>query len=284
MIILCADDYAMTEGISRAIGELAAARRLSATSVLVTGRQWPLAAPRLAVHRGRMSVGLHLNLTLGAPLGPMPKLGKTGCFPSLRGVILRALAGLLDSKEIEAEINRQLDRFEGGLRFPPDHIDGHQHVHVLPGIRGALLHVVSQRYPGRAPLIRDPSDRIGAIMARRAAIPKAMVACALATGFGNAARNHGLRTNDSFAGFSDFDANTPFTSELERALMLPAQRHIIMCHPGHADAELANLDSLIERREAEYAALMGDLNIADRIWRPSRSADGAALDWSLPNP
>ena len=35
MIILCADDYAMTEGVSRAIGELAAAQRLSATSVLV---------------------------------------------------------------------------------------------------------------------------------------------------------------------------------------------------------------------------------------------------------
>ena len=35
MIILCADDYAMTEGVSRAIGELAAARRLSATSVMV---------------------------------------------------------------------------------------------------------------------------------------------------------------------------------------------------------------------------------------------------------
>ena len=44
MIILCADDYAMTEGVSRAIGELAAARRLSATSVhddlSPIGRAW----------------------------------------------------------------------------------------------------------------------------------------------------------------------------------------------------------------------------------------------------
>ena len=38
MIILCADDYALTEGVSRAIGELAAAQRLSATSVLVNVR------------------------------------------------------------------------------------------------------------------------------------------------------------------------------------------------------------------------------------------------------
>ncbi len=36
MIMLCADDYALTEGISHAVGELAAAKRLSATSVMVT--------------------------------------------------------------------------------------------------------------------------------------------------------------------------------------------------------------------------------------------------------
>ena len=48
MIILCADDYALTEGVSRAIGELAAARRLSATSVLVTSAHWPAGAPRLS--------------------------------------------------------------------------------------------------------------------------------------------------------------------------------------------------------------------------------------------
>ena len=64
----------MTEGISRAIGELAAAQRLSATSVMVTSPHWPATAPRLAVHRGHLSIGLHLNLTLGRPLGPMPRL------------------------------------------------------------------------------------------------------------------------------------------------------------------------------------------------------------------
>src|SRR5688500_29751 len=74
MIILCADDYGLTEGVSRAIGELAAAKRLSATSVLVTSPHWPASAPRLCAHRGRLSVGLHLDLTLAGPLGPMPRL------------------------------------------------------------------------------------------------------------------------------------------------------------------------------------------------------------------
>src|SRR5215475_14231459 len=91
MIILCADDYALTEGISRAIGELAAAKRLSATSVLVTSAHWPASAPRLCAHRGHLSVGLHLNLTFGAPLGPMPRLAPNGAFPGLQGLIARAL-------------------------------------------------------------------------------------------------------------------------------------------------------------------------------------------------
>ena len=59
------------------------------------------------------------------------------------------MGGVLDTDEIRAEVARQLDRFEAGLGFPPDHIDGHQHVHVLPGIRRALLTEVAQRYRAR---------------------------------------------------------------------------------------------------------------------------------------
>ena len=72
--------------------------------------------------------------------------------------------------EIRAEIERQLDTFEKHLGFPPDHIDGHEHVHVLPGIRQSLFEVVSRRYPGaeaaaarsRGPLERDRRPRRGA--------------------------------------------------------------------------------------------------------------------------
>ncbi len=280
MIILCADDYALTEGISRAIGELAAAQRLSAASVLVTSAHWPATAPRLSVHRRHLSVGLHLDLTLGAPLGPMPRLAPDGKFPQLRGLVGRALLGLLDGEELRAEIGRQLDRFELGMRAPPDHIDGHQHVHVLSGVRQALLETVQRRYPSQPPLIRDPSDRLGAVTARGVAVPKAIMVAALALGFARAARKSHLPTNDSFAGFSNFDVGTPYTTELESALSQPGRRHIVMCHPGHPDAELAGLDSVVERRRTEYEALMRDPGLPARIWRPSRSAEGPPLNWA----
>lgn len=279
MIILCADDYALTDGVSRAIGELAAAQRLSATSVLVTSAHWPASAPRLCAHRGHLSVGLHLDLTFAGPLGPMPRLAPSARFPRLRGLLVRALLGLLDSEEIRAEIERQLDRFEQGMRAPPDHIDGHQHVHILSGVRQVLLETVRRRYTSQLPLIRNPSDRPGAIAARGVAVPKALALSALALGFAHAARDLHVPINDSFAGVSKFDVGEPYANELYAALSHPGRRHLVMCHPGHPDAELAARDPVVERRRTEYDALMRDPDLPARIWRPSRSADGPPLQW-----
>ena len=280
MIILCADDYALTEGVSRAVGELAAARRLSATSALVTTPCWPAMAQRLVVHRGRIAVGLHLNLTLGAPLGPMPRLAPAGAFPNRNGVLAGALLGLIRRAEVRAEIERQLDAFEKHLGFAPDHIDGHEHVHVLPGIRQSLFDVVARRYAGARPLLRDPSDSWSAISARGAARGKAVAVAALALRFGEGARWHGIPTNAGFSGFSGFDVNEPYAKELERSFRQPGPRHIVMCHPGHPDAELAALDPVVERRRMEYDALMRDASLVERLWRPSRGPGGPPVDWS----
>ena len=186
-------------------------------------------APRLLVHRGHLSIGLHLNLTLGQPLGLMPRLAPQGTLPPLASLTAWALGGVLDAEEISAEIARQLDRFEAALGFPPDHIDGHQHVHVLPGVRRALLREVARRYRVRPPLMRDPSDRLGAILSRRTTAAKALIVAALAIGFANSARKRGLQTNDSFAGFSRFDEREPYAEELEQALSRvgpTASRHV----------------------------------------------------------
>ena len=280
MIILCADDYALTEGVSRAIGELAAARRISATSALVTSPHWRAMAPRLVIHRGRIAIGLHLNLTLGSPLGPMRGLGPNGAFPKRHVLAMRAVLGLLRAAEIAAEIERQLAAFEERVGFAPDHIDGHEHVHVLPGVREPLFDVLARRYHGVRPLVRDPSDRWEAIAARGIARTKATVVAALALGFGGAAQRHGLPTNAGFSGFSSFDVKEPYAQELEKALVHPGPRHIVMCHPGHPDAELAAVDPVVERRRMEYETLMRDGSLPDRIWRPARALDGPPVDWS----
>ena len=68
MIILCADDYGISGGVSRGILELCEAGRLSATSAMVTFERWQQDAARLGPIRATTALGLHLNLTLGRPL------------------------------------------------------------------------------------------------------------------------------------------------------------------------------------------------------------------------
>ncbi len=278
-VILCADDYAMTDGISAAIEELATERRLSATSALVTSHHWPAHAPRLARLRDQLAIGLHVNLTLGEPLGSMPRLAPSGRFPSLSKLLDLAMSRRLTEAEIAAEVGRQLDRFEHVLGQPPDIIDGHQHVHALPQIRNALLKTLADRYPNRKPLIRDPADTPTAILARRAATIKALGLSVLTAGFGARARDLGFPTNRGFSGVSPFNEKVPYSRELEHFFRRPGSCHLIMCHPGFPDAELASLDPVVQRRRTEFETLRDAPQLPERIAHPHRDWTGR-IAWS----
>jgi chitin disaccharide deacetylase len=276
--ILCADDYAMTLGISTGIEELIEARRLSATSAMVTTPHWPTFGPRVAKLRSKIAVGLHFNLTLGKPLGPMPKFAAEGRFGAVGDLIKRGVLGALPLDEIEAELARQLDLFEAVAGAQPDFIDGHQHVHALPGVRGAFLAAIGKRAWLSRPLIRDPADMVAAIMARGAVTGKSLMLAGLSRGFGAAVRAAGFPANEGFSGASAFDERMDFGQELARFLSHPGSRHLVMCHPGHIDAELPTLDPVINRRDQEFAALMAAPGLPDRIWHPTRSAN-VTIDW-----
>lgn len=273
-IILCADDFALTDGVSRGIGELARAGRLSAASVLVNGRHWPAHAAQLQALRDRIAVGLHFNLTLGRPLGDMPWLCPQGAFPPVGAVVRSSLARHIDSQEIESEFARQLDAFEAGLGAPPDFIDGHQHVHALPVVRTAVLGVLKRRYGGRPMLVRDPADTAAAILGRSAAVKKSLVLATLARGFGDAVKAAGFIANTSFSGVSAFDERKSYRTELDRFFLLPTACHLVMCHPGFVDDELPTLDPVVGRRLDELSVLKGYEGLPELIWHPSRGPDG----------
>jgi len=278
-IVLTADDYAMTGGVTAGILELAERGRIAATSAFVTTPHWTQDAPRLAAVRDRVAAGLHLNLTLGAPVGPMPKLAPGGRLPSIGDLTAEALKGRIDTDEIAAETTRQLERFEAAMGFAPDHVDGHQHAHALPGVRDGVIAALAARRYARPPLVRDPTDSLRSIFARGGrAIPKAMALSWLSRGFGTLLRAAGFPTNDSFAGVTDFDPASA-VRDFAAAGTLGGPLHLVMCHPGHVDAELRGLDPVTTRRAAELEALAAD-PYAGRLWRPSRSVDGPPVDWA----
>lgn len=269
----------MTAGVSRGILELAQLRRLSATSALVTLERWPQDATPVAQMRDRIAVGLHIDLTLGKPLGPMPSLAPDARFPSLRQILIRVLTGRIDQEEIAAEVTRQLDRFEEATGFPPDHVDGHQHVHALPAIRNGVLKALTKRFPSGGPLVRDPADSFSAIRKRGLAVRKSLVISLLCSGFGAAARARGFTVNDSFSGTSPFKEGQPYGDELQAAFSAGGRHHLVMCHPGHVDPELAGLDPVVARRAEEHAALAQAPDLPAKLWHPQRTADGSIVNW-----
>lgn len=256
VIALCADDYGLSYGVSAGILKALDAGRLTAVSVLVNGPRWPAMGRQLLRHAATADIGLHVNLTLGRPLGPMPKFAPSGVFPPVSQVIRLALRGKLPTDEIRAEIDRQFDRFEAVIERRPDHVDGHQHVHVLPGIRTALLDAMeSRKLAGRA-WLRDAGDGLHRIAARGAHARKALAVRALAAGFRREATWRGFTVNDGFAGFSDFDPGRDYAAAFETYLRAPGRRHLIMCHPGHVDDELTAQDPVTITREQELAFLL----------------------------
>lgn len=257
-VVLCADDFGVTEGVSRGILDLARRGRLSATSVMAHRPWWPGLARDLVDLEGRLGIGLHLTFSLGQPLGPMRRVAPGHAFPAFADVLRKSLLGQLPVAEIRPEIDRQLDAFEAARGDPPDFVDGHQHVHVLPGIREPLLDALAARgWSGRL-WLRDPSDRWGAILRRGVAGSKALVVAGLALGFGAAARRAGFAVNEGFSGFSPFEPTRDVAADFRRFVQHLGPRPVVMCHPGHVDAELHTLDPVVVPREREYAYLASD--------------------------
>jgi chitin disaccharide deacetylase len=257
-VVLCADDYGLSDGVSRGIVELAQMGRLSATGAMTNMPGWKRNASALKSLEERIGIGLHLNLTAGVPLGHMPNMAPEGRFPSLKKLLAQALRGRLPALEIQAEIARQLDAFTDIHGRPPSFVDGHQHVHVLPRIWPALLTVLTEKGYAEHIWIRDPSDRIASILRRPVGRNKALLVNRLAGMFSRQARAGGFKMNDGFSGFAPFDLSIPTERIFATAFSTLGSSPVVMCHPGYVDDELCGLDPAVESRVKELEYLKSD--------------------------
>lgn len=251
--VLCADDYAMTPDVTRGILRLLDAKRISATGAMTNRPHWRAASRELRTFEGKADLGVHLNLTCGAPLTQMPNLAPGRDLPKLPSILLRGMAGALPLSEIAAEIAAQLTAFEDAMGRAPDFIDGHQHVHALPGVRRALATVLKDRYGAQKPYIRDAADSLAAIRARGVHANKAMLLAVLTKPFAAQMRELGFRLNKGFSGYSGFDAEADYGADFARYLVAPGEKHLVMCHPGEVDYELKAFDPAVDSRPNEVA-------------------------------
>ncbi len=251
-LVICADDYAYSPSVCDAIIDLAVQGRISAISCMTTSRLWREQALRLIPLRGRVDIGLHLTLIEEVPLTLMPRNAPDGRMPSLATVMARSYAGTLVMEEFDAEIRAQCDAFVQALGFPPDHIDGHRHTHVLPGLRRLVLEEAARLAP--RPWVRNIAEPVGRVIGRGVAVPKALLLSALGAGLKADATATGLRTNDGFSGVYSLAPNEDVAGLFARFVAETGPCPMIMCHPGKADET-----PLGATRAKEYDVLSGDV-------------------------
>jgi predicted glycoside hydrolase/deacetylase ChbG (UPF0249 family) len=270
-LVLCADDFALSPGVSMGILRLAERGRLSAISCMTLMPHWPTLARRLDSVEGRCDIGLHLTLTDQRPLAPVPSLTRDDHLPNLGRLLRGAFARRLDPSDVRGEIHRQWEAFVSARGRPPDFVDGHQHVHLLPGVRDALCDVLRACAKDERPYIRVCWEPPARVIARGECVGKTLLLASLSMPLRRAVRRLGLAANDSFRGVHAFDPRADYAASFRRFLRGRARRPLVMCHPGFVDAELRSVDTVTDQRRVEY-----DYLASERF-----TADLAALGWRL---
>jgi len=262
---VCADDFGIAAGVSRAICELIEAERLSATSCMVVSPSFREQSRWLEPLWNKVDVGLHLTLTNLRPLSPMPRLAPDSRFPSLKGLMRQAFLRQLSHDEIFDEVHRQITTFEDCFGNPPDFIDGHHHVHLLPIVRDVVLQVAATRLGGPR-YVRSCNDSFSTIRARNVSVAKSILLKVLGNTLRHGIQSTKLSSNHGFSGIYNFSDAIPYSELFERFLIRMGERGLIMCHPGHVDDELYERDEVVEQREREYEYLIspGLLKLLER--------------------
>jgi predicted glycoside hydrolase/deacetylase ChbG (UPF0249 family) len=258
-IWLCADDYGISSSVNAAIRDLVQRRRINATSVMVLApsfhRSEATALSLLNETEKRVAIGLHLTLTcpfrpLSAEFAPL----KNDAFLPLAEMLVRACLGQLNRAALAAEIAAQFRMFTHTFGRPPDFVDGHQHVHLFPQVRDALLTHMKEAAPGA--WVRQ-CGRVGTLP-ERIGDRKGLLLDILSKRFRERAEALGVPTNPAFAGTYRFNDDANFAELFPRFIDRLPDGGVIMCHPGVVDSELQRLDPLTHLREREYAYLASE--------------------------
>lgn len=249
---VCADDFALNAAVDDGIARLAEQRRLTDVSAMSSRPRWPQVARRLAALPVRR--GLHFNLTEGDPLSDALRRHWPH-FPSLGQLLLQAGLRALPRSAIAEEWRVQLDRYTQGLGAAPQFLDGHQHVHALPGVRETLLDAASQ--------LGVPVRNSGRVLGPGFAFKRRVIATCGGRALLAQMRTRGIAHADALVGVYDFNPEADFRALMRGWLggLSEGQTALLFCHP--ALGQEAG-DAIAPARERE-AAYLGSQAFADDL-------------------
>ncbi|XP_015733034.1 carbohydrate deacetylase isoform X1 [Coturnix japonica] len=146
-LIVTGDDFGYCPRRNQGIVECFLAGAVSNVSLLVNGSAAADAA-KLA-RRYNIPIGLHANVSEGSPVCEVLKtnsslLNEAGFFHGKMGFRAALSKGLLNMSEVKQELKAQVDLFHELTGHLPPHMDGHQHIHVLPEVRHVFAEVLEE--------------------------------------------------------------------------------------------------------------------------------------------
>ena len=270
-LIVNADDLGWTDGVNRGI--LDAFRRgiVTSTSLLANGAAFDEAV-KAVKSAPRLGIGVHLNLSDGAPVADAETvttlLNDDGMFAGGPEHLLmkRARRGLI-LDEVEEEWDAQIQKVrDADIR--PTHLDGHKHVHMLPGLfeialRLAKKHSIEairvslEESSLRAALASGSEHRAGVVMKQGV---QARGLKLLARGARKLAASMGIATADYFCGIAQ---TGELTQEGVGQLLksLPEGTTELMCHPGYADEALQKTPTRLQASRQKELEILTDVRI-----------------------
>jgi hopanoid biosynthesis associated protein HpnK len=268
-LIVNADDFGLTNQVNQGILEAHRHGIVTSTTLMANGEAFE-SAVEIARHVPDLGVGIHLNLTQGIPVSPahtirtlVNKRGRLYLSPGRlwRGVITRQVT--LD--DIHSELRAQIAKVRRA-GISPTHLDGHKHVHVLPGISKVVIRLAGDFgiRSVRCPVEEIP--RLSTLLQSQPGVPASLIKQSLvargvsyfARRFGAKLTRAGIFSPAHFYGI----CQTGFLNirGIQDVLQhLPEGASELMCHPGYFDTDLERTGTrLLAQREVEIQALTAD--------------------------
>jgi hopanoid biosynthesis associated protein HpnK len=265
-LIVNADDLGWSDGVNRGIAEAHRNGIVTSASLLANAAAFA-AAVDLARSTPGLGVGVHLNLSDGLPCADPESVQSlvngSGEFEgSPESLLLRRARGAVELREVEAEWDAQIAKVKSA-GIEATHLDGHKHVHMLPGLfeialrlakrHGiAAIRISHEESSLRAALAAGKEQNAGVVLKQGV---QARGLKLLARDARDLAERAGIATADYFCGIAQTGELT--REGVEQLLrILPEGTTELMCHPGYSDEGLKrSATRLQESREIEVAIL-----------------------------
>ena len=260
-LVIVADDFGIGPDTDRGILELAAAGRVTGTTLLVNSPYAPAAVAAWKRAGRPLDLGWHPNLTLDRPILPaeqVPSLVRPdGTFWPLGAFVRRSLLGRMNPAEVAAELAAQHRLFVELVGRPPALVNSHQHASLFRPVGRVLFELLAAR-PERPFVrrVREPWRLLARVPGARV---KRLVLDRLGRRQAPDLDRAGFPGCDWLAGITDppFVADPRFHARW--LAHVPGRTVELICHPGYHDPTLVGRDTAADdawvRRRVDELAL-----------------------------